>query len=303
MTLHDKIEQLSGSRVFLHDAFFAAALKYEGVLAEVIETITGRNLEVARVQVEETVDNRPYHSVRLDATCYEQNGTIWNVEIENWSGSELMRRMRFNGDVITARNFNPKRPYKEVPNVCVVFIASFDCIGLGRVLYVPTRSLRALSEDERVENERMADFIAEKLDNGRYEYIVNASAHDETKITKLVEELVSQEIVHDGMFPHVIKMKNALLRTPEGEEEMNHCISEYERKLADDNYRRGYDDGRDEGREEGAKLERMKMSALKEQLLSEDKGDVFMRAVDDQEYRDQLFEYYFPNGLPLQGEA
>ena len=112
MTLHDKIEQLSGSRVFLHDAFFAAALKYEGVLAEVIETITGRNLEVARVQVEETVDNRPYHSVRLDATCYEQNGTIWNVEIENWSGSELMRRMRFNGDVITARNFNPKRPYK-----------------------------------------------------------------------------------------------------------------------------------------------------------------------------------------------
>ena len=46
----------------------------------------------------------------------------------------------------------------------------------------------------------------------------------------------------------------------------------------------------------------MKMSALKAQLLSEGKSDVFMRAVDDKEYRDQLFKYYFPNGLPLQDE-
>ena len=314
MTIHDRIEKLSGSRVFLHDAFFAEALKYEGVLAEVIETITGRKLEVAKIQIQETVDNRPYHSVRLDSTCYEKNGAIWNVEIENWSSEELMRRMRFYGDVLTARNFQPKRSYKEVPNVCVIFIASFDYFGLGRALYVPTRCLCPLSEEERVENERIADFIATKLDNGRYEYIVNASAHDNSMITKLVEELVSQEIVYEGLFPNVIKMKDALLRTPEGEEKMILCMNAYEQKLSDDGYARGHKDGREEGREEGrkegrkegreegARLVEMKMSALKAQLLSEGKSDVFMRAVDDKEYRDQLFKYYFPNGLPLQDE-
>ena len=45
------------------------------------------------------------------------------------------------------------------------------------------------------------------------------------------------------------------------------------------------------------------MSALKERLLSEDKTDVFLRAVDDQEYREQLFDFYFPNGVPFQDEA
>ena len=95
---------------------------------------------------------------------------------------------------------------------------------------------------------------------------------------------------------------------------MIRCMNEYEQKLSDDGYARGHKDGREEGREEGrkegrkegreegARLVEMKMSALKAQLLSEGKSDVFMRAVDDKEYRDQLFKYYFPNGLPLQDE-
>ena len=80
---------------------------------------------------------------------------------------------------------------------------------------------------------------------------------------------------------------------------MIQCISEYEEKLAKDNYNRG----REEGREEGDKLAWRKMSALKERLLSEDKTDVFLRAVDDRKYREQLFEFYFPNGIPSVKEA
>ena len=74
------------------------------------------------------------------------------------------------------------------------------------------------------------------------------------------------------------------------------------RLLRGEAYEEGHEEGRKEGREEGARLVEMKMSALKAQLLSEGKSDVFMRAVDDKEYRDQLFKYYFPNGLPLQDE-
>ena len=75
--------------------------------------------------------------------------------------------------------------------------------------------------------------------------------------------------------------------------------NEYEKNVATTNYKRGYAEGFKDGREE----ERRSMSALRDQLVSEGKGDVFLRAVSDQEYCDELMAFYFPNGIPAQDEA
>lgn len=46
MTFHERLDEVTGARLFLHNSLVNIAFQYDGVLAEIIEAITGLVLDV-----------------------------------------------------------------------------------------------------------------------------------------------------------------------------------------------------------------------------------------------------------------
>ena len=294
-----------------HDAIFRMIAEYDGVVKEIIETTTGLDIEVAEIKAQYAYENKPGHSIILDARCVEKNGTIWDVEIQNSNDPSILKRLRFYGDLITVRSFNEGDSYANVPNVGVVCIMDFDPLALGWPLYKCKIALDPETPQEREQLAQHAADVAKRLEMGIRYYLVNATARNDSKIARLIEELAAKDALYPEAFPAITAMKHDMLETKKGRDKMNVALTDYEKKAYDNGYDSGYGSGYDSGYDSGYgsgydngrdsvyALQR----ALKDRLLAEDKVNEYLQATTDPEYCRELAKFYFPNGLADSADA
>ena len=73
--------------------------------------------------IEDTTESK---SVRLDVYLSDEEGTVFDLEMQNYSGRDLPKRSRYYQSMIDIDNLASGKGYAELPDSYIVFICTFD---------------------------------------------------------------------------------------------------------------------------------------------------------------------------------
>ncbi len=189
-------------------------------------------------------------SVILDAKCVKGDGTQIDIEVQKADDDDHQRRVRYNGAVLTTNIANPGIRFKNVPNVCMVFISRFDIFRGNFPLYHVDRRVR---ETGTVVN------------NGFEEVYMNTEIKNNSDVSELMEVFVKDDI-YNSKFP---KTSDGKRRYKETEGGLNAMCEIMERLTAD---------------------ERNKINRLTILLLKDKRYDDLERAAQDEEFQKKLMD-------------
>lgn len=185
---------------------------------------------------------------------YERKRGQVDLEIQKADDDDHQRRVRYNGAVLTTNTANPGIDFKDVPDVCVVFISKFDIFGGNLPLYHVDRVVRETGRT---------------VENGFEEVYVNTKIKDNSEISELMKVFVKDN-VYSSKFPKTSEGKHLYKETEGGLKTMceivEHIISE----------------------------EISKINKLNAILLKNKRYDDLQRATEDPKFQERLIAELLP---------
>lgn len=164
----------------IDDIFFQKLIEDIGVCEEILRVILAdENLQVLSVTPQCDQKNLWGRSVRLDALCRLGNGALCNIEVQNSSNDNHVRRVRYNAACITSNNTKVGDRFIQVPDVIMIYISTFDVFKKGKTIY----HCRTVIEE-----------TMEAVDNGLTEVYVNTVIHDGSTIAELMECFMKEQL-------------------------------------------------------------------------------------------------------------
>ena len=218
----------------MDDYMFAAVMRNKDILKRLLQCIL--NINISRIEFLEAqkTEKTSYESkgVRLDLYVVDENGIIYNVEIQTSDKRNLPKRMRYYQSAIDISVLNPGDDYNKLRNSYIIFICNYDPFEQNRYIYTFENTCR---EDPEL-----------KFGDEAYKIVVN---------TKGCKGEISEELKEVIMYLDLEKVTGGFSRELDDavksvkDNEANRL--EYLRHYIRDNERKA--EGREEGREEGRK--------------------------------------------------
>lgn len=195
----------------IDDIFFEKLIEEDGVCEELLQVVLeDPDLEVKEIFPQGNVKNLRGRSVRLDAICKLSTGKYCDVEVQKANNDNHFKRVRYNASCITANITEPGIRFCDVPNVCIVYITTFDILKKGKTVY------HAHQFDDETHT-----FI----DDGLSYVYVNTKIDDKTKIARLMKCFMQTE-VNESEFP---KLTNGVCRLKNSKEGVNTMCQAWEK--------------------------------------------------------------------------
>ena len=217
------------------------------------------------------VKNLHGRSIIMDAKCVTGDGRHINIEVQKADNDDHLRRVRYNGSVLTTNITETGTKFEFVPDVCVIFISAFDMFKSGLPLY---HVKKVVMETGHVVEDGLTEIYANAvIDNGsKFSKLMKVFTENNTYNTE--EFPVTSEIKARFKFDEggAIKMDETLQRWKE------EWISEGEARGEKRGEERGEKRGRKEGEKLGAKNEKIKIAGdlkkrgFKDELIAEITG-------------------------------
>ena len=196
----------------IDNAFFPVLGQDPGVMEEILRVILNDNtLTVEKVIAEYTLPNLPGRGVRLDSFCETGDGHRINVEVQKADDDDHIRRCRYNAAGITWKEAEKGTRFKDLPDVCVVYITEHDFLHGGRTVYHVDKILR--------ENGSI-------IDDGSSVIYVNTAVNDGSVISDLMRCFM-QKTVNDPRFPRLSERVHQYKNTEKGAAEMCEELERY----------------------------------------------------------------------------
>ena len=120
-----------------NDFIFGKVMQDKALLTELIQLILpdikiGRIEIIPQKSIEEGLD---VHGVRLDIYAEDENGTVYEVEMQIVVTEKLRKRSRYYGSTIDSHMLERGIPYSQLKDVYIIFICLEDLFGKGRYKY------------------------------------------------------------------------------------------------------------------------------------------------------------------------
>lgn len=196
----------------IDNAFFPVLGQDPGVMEEILRVILNDNtLTVEKVIAEYTLPNLPGRGVRLDSFCETGDGHRINVEVQKADDDDHIRRCRYNAAGMTWKEAEKGTRFKDLPDVCVVYITEHDFLHGGRTVYHVDKILR--------ENGSI-------IDDGSSVIYVNTAVNDGSAISDLMRCFM-QKTVNDPRFPRLSERVHQYKNTEKGAAEMCEELERY----------------------------------------------------------------------------
>ena len=196
----------------IDNAFFPVLGQDPGVMEEILRVILNDNtLTVERVIAEYTLPNLSGRGVRLDSFCETGDGHRINVEVQKADDDDHIRRCRYNAAGMTWKEAEKGTRFKDLPDVCVVYITEHDFLHGGRTVYHVDKILR--------ENGSL-------IDDGSSVIYVNTAVNDGSAISDLMRCFM-QKTVNDPRFPRLSERVHQYKNTEKGAAEMCEELERY----------------------------------------------------------------------------
>ena len=196
----------------IDNAFFPVLGQDPGVMEEILRVILNDDtLTVEKVIAESTLPNLPGRGVRLDSFCETGDGHRINVEVQKADDDDHIRRCRYNAAGMTWKEAEKGTRFKDLPDVCVVYITEHDFLHGGRTVYHVDKILR--------ENGSI-------IDDGSSVIYVNTAVNDGSAISDLMRCFM-QKTVNDPRFPRLSERVHQYKNTEKGAAEMCEELERY----------------------------------------------------------------------------
>ena len=196
----------------IDNAFFPVLGQDPGVMEEILRVILNDDtLTVEKVIAEYTLPNLSGRGVRLDSFCETGDGHRINVEVQKADDDDHIRRCRYNAAGMTWKEAEKGTRFKDLPDVCVVYITEHDFLHGGRTVYHVDKILR--------ENGSI-------IDDGSSVIYVNTAVNDGSVISDLMRCFM-QKTVNDPRFPRLSERVHQYKNTEKGAAEMCEELERY----------------------------------------------------------------------------
>ena len=216
-------------------------------------------IKVTRCKTEYTVTGLASHSVQLDLLATDENGKFFNVEVQTESSGAPPQRARYYSGAVDTGHFSKGEDYHTIFDTYVIFITKEDTLGGGLPIYHVSRTVKETGKS---------------FNDGSYIIYVNGEmANNNTALGRLVHDfscLHSKDIYDETLKECVKRYKE----TEEGIKTMCTVMEEL----------------RNEGIQQGNKQGMKKFADLTKKLLALHRTNDLNRAIEDEQYRDQLMK-------------
>ena len=121
----------------MDDYMFGVVMQDPKLAKAVIEAILNVRLRrVEYVEPQKSMKERyDAKGVRLDLYVEDEDGTVYNVEIQTTDKRNLPKRMRYYQSIIDLHILSPGANYQKLRKSYVIFICNYDPFGLNRTVY------------------------------------------------------------------------------------------------------------------------------------------------------------------------
>lgn len=214
--LEERVEQLR----LIDDIFFHKSMEEkEGqeVCEEMLRVILDdQNLTVLTVEVQKDLKNLQGRSVRLDVLCRLGNGKLCNIEVQKSDNDQHFKRVRYNEACITSNYMMPRKYFKDVPDVIMIYISNFKLFDDNRTIH----HCYTVCEENGV-----------KVDNGLTEIYVTTEGADDKSLIKQLMDCFMLTKVDNPNFPKLSQRVKHLKSRNGGLSQMCQIVEEYAQKL------------------------------------------------------------------------
>ncbi len=260
------------------DSFmFATMMEDPETCREVLERILGIAIKKVVIHSEHTILVNPdQRGVRLDVYADDEEGTIYNVEMQTSSEPDLPKRSRFYQGQMDVAYMKPGTPFGKLPESFVIFICCYDPCGRKRYRYT---------------FQEHCDEDGEPLGDGTYKIFLNTKGENPEEVPpELVRFLKyvdspekyppeDSDVLIDRLQKQLLEVKRNR-KTEERYMQFQEML-EKEREI-----------GREEGREIGNEEGREVMAALFNAMSRDGRIEDYSRAANDLEFRKAMLEHY-----------
>ncbi len=190
-------------------------------------------LKVISNSTQKALHNIDTRSVTVDIKCMDEDGTIFSVEVQKSNDDDHQKRVRYNGACVQIQSLQKGANFKELPDVCMIFITERDFLGKNKTIYHIDRLIRETGEI---------------INNGYSEIYVNTEIDDKTDLAEYMKLLKSPLVHNNSRFP-VISRLTAYYKNGEGREIMCDVVKNYAEECVEERVieiaKRMYDNGAD----------------------------------------------------------
>lgn len=208
---------------YLDDLFMSVALNDAETIGVVLSIIMGRALKVVSVQAQDTVSNLYGHGVRFDVFAEDDEGVVYDIEVQRAKDGADPKRARFNIAMIDSRALERGTIYRNLPRSVVIFITENDVLGDK----LPIQHFHFVSQE-----------TGKLLQTGQEIIYVDSSCQEDTPLGSLMHDFHcrdAKDIRNECLARRMEKVKNSETEVSR----MCEAMEEYR------------EEGREEGRKEG----------------------------------------------------
>ena len=157
----------------LSDVFIAVVLKDIPACQHVLRIITQiPGLKVKEIRTQYRISKIISHDAILDILAEDEEGRLYNIEIQRASTIDHARRTRFYGSMIDSEFLQKGKEYDELPKVRIIYISESDIWKEQKTVYKVSKSLNPTGQS---------------YDDGMQITYVNAEIDDGSEIAKLMK--------------------------------------------------------------------------------------------------------------------
>lgn len=205
--------------------------------------------------------------IRVDLFVEDEDGTIYNVEVQTTNRRNLAKRMRYYQSLIDLHILSPGADYSMLRKSYVIFICGYDPFRLGRCIY--TFENRCLEQPGMALGDETTKVVLN----------INGTQDDISDELRDMLQYLRSGVV-EGQTSRTLD--NAVNTVKNSEERRLDYMVTMAREME------LLSEGREEGREEGED----RMGTLMSRLLSLGRIDDALRASTDKVFRKQLYDEF-----------
>ena len=127
-----------------NDFMFGMVMTRPDICKLFLEGLLGKR--IAKIEYidrqKDNTDSYDFHGIRLDVYLADQEGIIYNIEMQKVNQHDLELRARFYQSGIDRKALEKSADYTELKNSYVIFVCDFDYYGRGLAVYERVSGIR-----------------------------------------------------------------------------------------------------------------------------------------------------------------
>jgi predicted transposase/invertase (TIGR01784 family) len=138
MTHHNTVEKKTIDELTLADDYmFAQVMREPTYLKPILEEILQIKISKIRLIEPQKTQKEGYDSkgIRLDVYVVDENGIIYNIEMQTSNKYNLPKRIRYYQSILDVSILKPGENYNKLNKTFVIFICNYDPFNAGQLVY------------------------------------------------------------------------------------------------------------------------------------------------------------------------